>query len=56
MNLTKILKHVDKNHGKVSLMLHDNPSYNYDELVNDLSKNNTLSQRNIPGIYIAVIF
>jgi hypothetical protein len=46
----KILKHVDKNHGELSLMLDDDLNYNYDEIMNDLSKNNTFSKRTIPGI------
>ena len=55
MNLTIILKNVDKNHGKVSLMLNDDYDYNYGAIVDDLSKNETFSNRNIPGIHYCVL-
>ena len=49
MNLTIILKNVDKNHGKLSLILNDDFDYDYAQILDDVSRNNTFSKRNIPG-------
>ena len=55
MNLTIILKNVDKNHGKLSLLENNGLDYDYVKVVDDLSKNNTFSDRNIPGIIITSV-
>ena len=49
MNLTIILKNVDKNHGKLSLALNRDYDYDYGKILDEVSGNNTFSERNIPG-------